>query len=744
MNSRPTRARPRLWLKSVVGALLVLVGLLAPQWAPPPLDSEQAAAQQRPPSVVDGTPSGCPSGWTADFDVCRVQQPACPYDPFYPTQLMQLSSEYPDFCEVTVDAAADRASYDLCAVDPAPGGMAGFAVIEDPATCRALTLRTCEVGTRIDSAWCQGTIRRSWTCPQPNAVSRNEFNTCYIVPSILSLNPHPACGAGAPDLVVIECAVYVGTDFIEPPNAVLCGSYDTGTGPSLAASPNGYWCTFNSALLNVACHSAVPPVGLCGASTAMCLKRGSGTGGCVGIARTIRCRGYQHRYQTLHIAALADNTIDQAEETTLGQHAESVRADGCEPCQTLPFEPIPRHCPDDTYQPARPRYPRVFQFQAVQQRSDINLRDPACNQLNSWDPDITMVNPNNPALDCSAAPQRCGSLPAGNPAWTSTHFSGLAVTNSSVVVRLHDAPSTYRTQSSFSVNSLARGQIRWVGDEYPEFPGSGPLDNREIVRSYSPARAGFVTESPGFLGNVSDECVPTALPMYRLTMQELWPDRPADETAILSLFGTDALDWWNDLASVTGAQQRRTEARGLVWWPDATPAERAEREDTLDTKVDCNAGQDVEVWCRWSPARPGYYRLFVGGGWMMDVGGARGWYAQAGLQNLSNDVTGLSSAQKTKVYESLVVLGCGPDRAPDPSCGLSPVAIGVQPDLSDIVWPSGDLEELYRLGGDTHKHLGLDLRVDYTDFGATTKYTETAHFGVEVHEVRVSTVTPTP
>ena len=50
-----------------------------------------------------------------------------------PTQLMQLSSEYPDFCEVTVDAAADRASYDLCAVDPAPGGMAGFAVIEDPA-----------------------------------------------------------------------------------------------------------------------------------------------------------------------------------------------------------------------------------------------------------------------------------------------------------------------------------------------------------------------------------------------------------------------------------------------------------------------------------------------------------------------------------------------------------------------------------------------------------------------------------
>ena len=742
MNTRPERARPRLWLKSVVGVLLVLVGLLAPQWAPPPLDSEQAAAQ-RPPSVVDGTPSGCPSGWTADIDVCRVQQPACPSDPFYPTQQMQPSTEFPEFCEVTVDAAVDRASYDLCAVDPAPGGIAGFAVIEDPATCRALTLRTCEVGTRIDSAWCQGTIRRSWACPQPNAVSRNEFNTCYIVPSGLSLIPHPACGAGAPDLVVIECAVYVGTDFIEPPNAVLCGSYDTGIGPSLAASPNGYWCTFDTALLNAACHSAVPPAGLCGASTAMCLKRGSGTGGCAGIARTIRCRGHQHRYQTRHIAALVDNTIDHAEETALGQHADSVRADGCEPCQTLPFEQIPRHCPDDTYQPARPRYPRVYQFQATQQRSDIVTRDRACHHLNSWDPDITMVNPDNPALDCSTATPRCGSLPPGNPVWSSTHFSGLAVTNSSVVVRLHDAPSTYRTDSSFNVRSLARGQISWDQSEFPEFPGTGPAATRESVRSFSLPPAGYTTDSPRYLGNVSDECIPTTLPMYRLTMQELWPDRPADETAILSLFGTDALGWWNDLASVTGAQQRRTEARGLVWWPNATPAEQAEREDVLDTKVDCNASQDVEVWCRWSPARPGYYRLFVGGGWLMDVGGARGWRTQAQLQSLSDEVTGLTPSQKDKVNESLEELGCGPDRASDPSCGLSPVAIGLLADLSDIIWPSGDPEELYRLVGDSHKHKGMDLRVNYNDFGSTTKYTETAYFGVQVHEVRVRTVKPT-
>ena len=37
---------------------------------------------------------------------------------------------------------------------------------------------------------------------------------------------------------------------------------------------------------------------------------------------------------------------------------------------------------------------------------------------------------------------------------------------------------------------------------------------------------------------------------------------------------------------------------------------------------------------------------------------------------------------------------------------------------------------------------GLDLRVRYTDLGETAKYTETQTFGIQVHEVRVSTVTP--
>ena len=37
---------------------------------------------------------------------------------------------------------------------------------------------------------------------------------------------------------------------------------------------------------------------------------------------------------------------------------------------------------------------------------------------------------------------------------------------------------------------------------------------------------------------------------------------------------------------------------------------------------------------------------------------------------------------------------------------------------------------------------GLDLRVRYTDLGETAKYTETQTFGIQVHEVRVRTVTP--
>ena len=232
------------------------------------------------------------------------------------------------------------------------------------------------------------------------------------------------------------------------------------------------------------------------------------------------------------------------------------------------------------------------------------------------------------------------------------------------------------------------------------------------------------------------------MPLFKLIVEELWPDRPADATAITAMFGSRALDWWTNLGLTPGAQQRLTEARGLPWWPGlTTPDEQNERIASLKTKIECHSGQSIEVWCRWTPTHSGYFRLKVGGGWRMTIGGTRGSHSPDPACRLSAAPSKTSlSQQQQQVRDTLEVLGCGSNRAPDPSCGWSPAAVGLRNDLSDIIpiTPDG----LYRSPSEGQMFPGLDLRVRYTDRGETTKYTETQSFGIQVHEVRVSTVTP--
>ena len=731
-------ARKRPIAKAAFGAALVLLSLLAPVETNLPgslqdhLGSAEAAAQ--PSTVQIGLPDACPAGYTPVADLCRIEQPACPYSPLDPTRLMQRSSEFTEFCEETVTLAANPAEYAVCA---AP--LQGYVVMDDRTSCRVLQLRTCEVGSRIDSEWCRSTVRRSWTCPQPNSIPRNEFNSCYIVPtSAISLTL--ACGPGAPDFVVIDCADYIGNDIVEPPGSVTCGSYFTGTAPAMTNAANTYWCQFYQSYLKIACHSTTPPPGECGSSLAMCLKRGSGTGGCDGIAHTMLCRSLQFDYERQHATALADNTIDHTEELSLRTLSMVTRDDDCEPCLILPFEPLPPHCPADTSETARPYSGRIFQFQAIEQEHDIESNNTACGHLNTWQ-ETTMVNPNNPSLDCAAVASRCDSPSPGNPVWSSTHFSGLAVVNSSVIVRLHDSPFTFREYpSSLSLNTLISGNIQWQR-EYAEFPGSGLAPSGQIVRTFSRPPSSLTTDSPSTMGNVSNECVTTGLPLFKLIVEELWPDRPADAAAITAMFGSSALDWWTNLGATPGAQQRLTETRGLRWWPGlTTPDEQNERIASLKTKVDCHSGQSVEVWCRWNPTRSGYFRLKVGGGWRMSIGDTRGTHNAARLRSVSNSLQNLTPHQQQQVRDTLAVLGCGRNRTPDPSCAWSPAAVGLQNDLSDIIplTPGG----LYRSPTEGQMYPGMDLRVRYTDQGETSKYTETQSFGIQVHEVRVSTVTP--
>ena len=124
----------------------------------------------------------------------------------------------------------------------------------------------------------------------------------------------------------------------------------------------------------------------------------------------------------------------------------------------------------------------------------------------------------------------------------------------------------------------------------------------------------------------------------------------------------------------------------------------------------------------------------------MTIGQTRGHIGTARLQALSRSVQNLTSQQQQQVRDTLAVLGCGSNRAPDPSCRWSPAAVGLQNDLSDIIPMAPD--SLYRSPSEGQKYPGLDLRVRYSDRGETTNYTETQTFGIQVYEVRVRTVTP--
>ena len=725
----------------LVCLVLTLATLVAPlesgllPSAIPELAGRQAAAQLS--TVQPGQADPCEEGWEADGDSCRIERFACPSSPFDPSRQMHLSTEFPEFCEETVQRSVDPDNYGRCA---AP--LQAFVVIDDGETCRALQLRTCEIGTRIDSDLCRATKRRSWNCNNhlTRAIPRNQFNSCYVVPTNVRA-PDAACTNTAPDLVVIKCTDYVGTDFVEPPSDAPCDSYDTGNAPAMTDSANQYWCSFNPSYLKIVCHGDAPSATECSpTSTAMCLKRASGTGGCDGIAQTMFCRDQQHSYDAQHSAALDDNTIDQRERSSLQLRAINVRQEyGCEPCLILPFEPVPQHCPLDTREEIPGRFPgSPGQFQALHQRQSINLRARACQHLQTFRTDVTMGG-------CADAEPVCDTPTSGNPTWSSTHFSGAAVTNSSVIVQLHDVPSTYRSRpSSLSLAVLKSGNLNWGSRrEYAEYPGSGLAPSGQLVRTWSEPPAELTTGSTADLANRTSECIVLFLPLFRLSVEELWPDRREDAEAIASLFGPEALDWWNHLAGIPGAQERLTERRGLPWWPDLeTPEQRAARTELLETRIDCRGEQDIPVWCRWVPSRSGYYRLKVGGGWLMSVGRSRNWKSDALLNLLSTQVQALDQTEREQVIDSLVELGCGPAREPHSSCALSPVAVGLRPDLSDIIRPSEDSDELYRLSGEGHRYGGFDLRVDFSDTGSSAKYTETQELGVQVHEVRTSTVTP--
>ena len=517
----------------------------------------------------------------------------------HPPQFLVRSIEFPDFCESSILQPDDPAMYTTCT------GLTGYAVFNFTMTdlnnntidgCRIVAPTTCPAAlVRVNDRTCRAVERRTWSCPATYRPS-NQFGACYKVTPSLFFVPAPSCAGGHPDFTLIPCDDYVGGDFLASPRAVLCTSYvsvslatsmraNTRTGPA-----RDHWCQFNTAMTRIACHAAGAN---CTADWAFCLKRESQTGGCSGIGRTINCRSLQAQY--------ADPNVNIA--------ASAVRLEGCEPCLLLPFESVPNHCPDEIDgEPIPDRGPSTYQ-DLFRVRQDIRTTLGACRPVIDNYEDMD----DHPLCKDAAVP--CADPPAGRLSWSSTHHSQLPVVNSPVILHLYDLPTEIRTIGN---NYILPGFRARESDLnvllYPEPEADGRKRRLGLWQQPDPTtQATTIKQLVNTNTSPAYDCSLSSLPNFRVFVQELWPD---DKTLIEALFGARSVDWWhNDLTS--GEQERRTIARGLRWWNNLTPAEQVEerklRREPLTEEVICNNEEGEELWCRWTPTRPGYYTLSVAG-----------------------------------------------------------------------------------------------------------------------------------
>ena len=696
--------------------LAALIATLTPVESPVPLGpleglAGSAPAEAQTSAVSPGMPDSCTTPWQPDPDdasLCVLSRPACPEHPLQPGSYLAPSTEFPDFCEATVLEPADPAAYADCRA--LTGYVIKRFVQSGDRACRMVHPTQCaQKMNRTGTNTCKRVQRRKWSCP--SGTPTNRFNTCYQAPPNY-VGAHPACGAGAPGFAISSCEDYVSRDFVRAPAPNQCSGFDTGDTRSalrnLVSSSNLYWCQFDSSYLDVGCYGTGAT---CTPSDAVCVKRASTTGGCNAIAKALRCRKLQADY--------LDGSVT-AEDTYLA---------GCTPCVVLPFSPTPPDCPQDLrVDPSRSTEGRLEDTH--QRRSD--------------------VGPHGSATFCADPPR-------GRLVWESSHHSELALVNSPVILRVVDVPATSRHVEYIYVDISSsrpyKAQFWPRRRQYFEYPDSAPSD--PIVRPWptfdTSVTYGSVDKivggrqtSGGYIEN-SGTCLIRVRPDFRVRIEELWPDD--DATDIEALFGSDALNWWTALAP----PQRRahTEARGLNFVGGMTAAQRAaelaRRAGDLTEVVRCNYG--TQVWCRWSPSRPGYYRLVAAGAWYMTkFARIRRWLSTAWLAWIDETLKDAAAAKDGdcpdtpgRPYHSDA--DCLSDNLV--SMGVSPAEAGLKSDLSGLLAAGPSEEWLYTAAaGPNVTCPPRDLRVTCAGTSESSNYTETEPVGVLVHEMRVSTVTP--
>ena len=554
-----SRGSPRRAGRWVVAAGLLIASIAAPADLPGPLDALAPApsAEAASGTVVAGTPDPCSdpdpddssTDWTVvlgtnddDRECVLTADAVCPADHVKPAAGNPPPYLcYPSSCSGRSFNVNELLNYRM----PRPG--------DDTSgtdRCRVFQVTECRAGIGpTHEGQCRYVQRRSWTCHN-DYHQHNRFNTCYQAHTAAPEGTPPPCDSstGAPSLPLLDCDDYAGDDYDDSETCTDLSSHLTVRSGGAAAA---YWCEFDASDLSVACHRNPVPSGAdCEQSTGVCLKRAStvrgqqlrALGGCNAIARNIGCARHQ-----------ADYADKVGTGTDLVALARDIRADGCEPCRVMPFEPLdPSQCPDS----ALTGQLATIDLNDYQQRTSAGI-SPAQRAAFQNKQD---AGPGGRGLGSGGS--GCQELPPGRLTWSTPSFTGLAM-----------------------VNTRVRLEMTW--------------DFGNVARAAAPA----LTNTRGLgLCFVSPYGWRTSFYMS-VAVEPLWPEGdPADSSdsgdrsLIEELFGSGSLQWWDDLSAA-----ERTN-RTTAFYTTSTVG-----------SVDVPCRLQIPIWCVWEPRQAGYFSLTATG-----------------------------------------------------------------------------------------------------------------------------------
>ncbi len=445
-----------------------------------------------------------------------------------------------------LDADGNRIPVDFSSsTNPMPAGVDDFVnryeIAGGAPTCRLLAPSGCPTDEglyRVSRTACRGYVRRTWTCPTTHPIALNRSNRCYGRSAIDMSSGHPACNQNPP-VAVVDCENYVGADFVANPDAAACDEFDRryneahpATEPPLDTfepAANAHWCSYEVMHLHPKCDRSNASDPDCDPqSTAVCIMRSSGIGGCDGVAHRMICSDLQAAFANASGQSTPDrNAIDRT--------LERLRENDCRPCVSLPFSdasacdphgltptPVPSALGVPTVGDVRvdsvefqlfawdfdnrattqgKRYYQVdesaiFARFARMSYTDHGACSPWARQMltdmnNGLRPDYSNFASHDPAdpayqsrfLHDECKQILCSSPTVGRVDWTSEHVSGLAIIGTPTIMTIDDIP--LKTQTIRYIDRKIPGGTSLGTDGTGAYPSLHRGERRFLLR-YDP------------------------------------------------------------------------------------------------------------------------------------------------------------------------------------------------------------------------------------------------------------------